>query len=539
MTPTTAGSTIYFTQDGSLPAPGLGTTQQYTGAVAINSNRAIRAAAFKSGLIRSEDTVATYIIGAPAYQRGINSLAVVGDPQEDLFAPNGVMAIVGGTYLQSTFDTLQWAPNFPNTSQQPLDDPFQPGTQTWLNALGDPVYPSGGASDPNAKNNAILSGRFIERPASFEFLDPNNNANGLQVNAGVRVHGSTFHRPRYAMDPNGDWTTPLQSSIPDLILASYLKFSLRMYFRGDYGPTKLTWDIFPGDTLLSYDKVVLRGGHNDGYNPFLKDELTRRLYIDMGRVSARGELYNLYINGVYRGYYNATERHDPDFLSDRFNASKDWDLLTHPLDVAFDPFNPQVSDGDRVAWDALMAAAGQDLAVTANYDAVAALLDIDAYIDYLLVQLYAGNDDWPNNNYAVARERVPGGKFYFLVWDAEATYLSANLNKTGLNFFPFWQWAPAGGAGLKGENVPIATLYRALYASSTFRNAFQTRAQLHFGGGGALNAVNVASRYDALKAEIQAAMSPSITYNDFIGTNWIPNRQAVVIADLQAEGLYP
>lgn len=536
---TTLGASIWYTTDGSLPAPSFGTSSLYGGPISITTNTPIRAAAYKGGLLGSTPVAATYIINAPANETGAKALAVIADPQEDLFAPNGIMAIQGGTYVDSTFRTLKWVPKLPETSQTPVDNPFTEEVDIWYNALGDPVYPEGSTLDPSAYNHPIISGRFMERAASFEMLDPNDINAGQQVYAGIRVHGSTFHRPRYAMDPNGDWTQPQLTSIQDIIAASYLKFSLRMYFRGDYGPTKLTWDIFPGDTLLSYDKVVLRGGHNDGYNPFLKDELTRRLFIDMGQVSARGELYSFYLNGVYRGYYNATERHDEDFLSDRLNATKDWDILAHPLNVASEPFNPEVKEGDRVAWDALMAAAGQDLSIQANYDAVAAMLDIDAFIDYLLVQLYAGNDDWPNNNYAAARERMPGKKWIFLVWDAEATYIAGNINKTGLNYFPFWQWNPAGGAGLKGENVPIAVLYRALVANAGFRSAFQTRAQMHFGNGGALDAPNVTTRYNELKSTMTAVMPPGETFNDFIGTDWIPNREAVVVSALQAEGLHP
>ncbi len=536
---TTPSATIYYTIDGSLPAPGFGTSTQYTGAISIPANRAIRAAAYRSGWIRSPIGSATYLINTPANQRGVKALAIVADPQESLFLPRGVMAIQGGTYRQSTFNTLQWFPNFPNTSQAPLDNPFIAGTQTWIDGRGDPVYPSGGASDPTAYNNVILGGRFTERQASFEMLDPNNVAAGQQVDAGIRVHGSTFHRPRYALNTAADWTLPQLTSIPDIIAASYNKFSLRMYFRSDYGPPTLTWDVFPGDSLLSYDKLVLRGGHNDGYNPFIRDELTRRLFIDMGHVSARGEVYNLFINGVYRGYYNATEHHDADFLAARFGASKDWDFLVQSADVAFDPFTPVIQEGDRVAWDALMAAASQDLSNTANYNAVAAMLDIDTFIDYLLVELYSGNDDWPNNNWSAARERVPGAKWYFVLWDAEASYLSANTNKTGLNFFPFWMWAPAGGAGLKGENVPLGVLYRALVANTTFRNTFRTRAQTHLGVGGALDSVNVIDRYNALKTEMVAVMPVGVTFNDFTGTNWIPGREAKLISDLQAEGLYP
>ncbi|MCH8205037.1 MAG: CotH kinase family protein, partial [Candidatus Hydrogenedentes bacterium] len=459
--------------------------------------------------------------------------------------PRGVMAINAGTYIRSTFNTFEWAPNFPNVGGGLQDFDDATGGVQWVNdALGNPIYVPGGTFNPAAYHNPSFSGRFIERPASLEFLDSVSNASSLQVNAGIRVHGSTFHRPRYASHPDGsgDWTAPFDipfSAISDASLASYLKFSLRMYFRGDYGPTKLTWPIFPGDPLTpSYDKVVLRGGHNDGFNPFMKDELTRRLYIDMGHVNARGEIYNLYINGVYRGYYNATERHDEDFLATRFASTKDWDILTHPVNVAFDMDNPQLKEGDKVSWDALMAAVAAHTASQSqgNYDAIAAILDIDAFIDYLLVQLYTGNDDWPSNNWGAAHERVPGGKWIFLVWDAEATFNSGNINKTGLNYFPFW-WG--GGSGLKGMGGSLPRIYRACVLNTGFRTTFRTRAVTHLGPGGALDMVNVSARFNELKTTMISVMPGGEIFNDYIGTTWIPAREAVLIMDLQMEGLYP
>ena len=54
-----------------------------------------------------------------------------------------------------------------------------------------------------------------------------------------------------------------------------------------------------------------------------------------------------------------------------------------------------------------------------NYEAAQELLDIDNFIDYLLVNVYGGTGDWPHNNWRAARERKPGAKFRFYVWDAE------------------------------------------------------------------------------------------------------------------------
>lgn len=558
----TASSTIYYTTDGTLPDA---TDTEYIGPISITANSAIRATAIRSGYIDALTETHTYIMHAPDHEKGVRAIAVVGDPGESLYNPNGVMAINNGAYFPALFDTLEWGPYTYNTSASPLDNPNTGEVDTWLDPLGNPVYPLVGATgdpydspktgatlDGTAYNNPVITGRAMERPASLELLYPDGTA-GLQENAGIRVAGSDFHRPRYAAfgDGSGDWTAPLATSIPEATLASYLKFSLRMYFRSEYGATKLTWPIYPGDTLFDYDKLVLRGGHNDGHVPFIKDELTRRLFRDMGNVGVQGTLVNLYINGDYKGWYNPCERLDEKFFQARYGGSSDYDILTQTLDLGGEindgyfglGYTPQVKEGDDTVFQALIAAAqtNADTPSSVNYDAIAELLDIPQFIDYLLVQIYAGNDDWPNNNWTAARERVEGGKFRFYVWDAEGTYLPSNLNRNGIEHFPFWNdtWQ-VGGAGLNVEFTPVAEIYRGLMASQTFKDAFSTRAvEVFTDTTGALSDENVTARHDELKSEMEALLPAGTSYNNHISTNWIPSREAYIIGVLQSEGLYP
>jgi hypothetical protein len=315
----------------------------------------------------------------------------------------------------------------------------------------------------------------------------------------------------------------------------------------------LNWPIFPADTIHDYDKIVLRGGHNDGQNPFIKDELTRRLFIDTGNVNVRGDIFNLYINGVYKGWYNATERIDSKFLQTRYGGSADYDRIVHMEDKSAQrymgtPWAPELKEGDYDSYHALMLLVQEDLSIQGNYDAVAAVLDIPQFIDYIMVQLYSGNDDWPNNNWSAARERIPGAKWRFYVWDAESSYLSSNTLKSGLRHFPFWMWndpgppgigSVVGGSGLFGEETTIAAIFRGLYANSGFVTQFSDRAVVLLDNTtGPLGDTNVTARYNELKTEIIATLKPSLTFNDYVAT-WITSRRTNLITILQADGLYP
>jgi hypothetical protein len=56
------------------------------------------------------------------------------------------------------------------------------------------------------------------------------------------------------------------------------------------------------------------------------------------------------------------------------------------------------------------------------FNAIAGLLDVPAFIDYMLLNLYAANADWDrSSNWYAARRRHPPGQFHFFVWDGERT----------------------------------------------------------------------------------------------------------------------
>ena len=181
---------------------------------------------------------------------------------------------------------------------------------------------------------------------------------------------------------------------------------------------------------------------NDHTNPFIIDELVRRLAADMGQISARGTFMNLYLNGKFKGYYNPTERIDSDFLNSWHGTESEWDIVAQ--------FG-EIREGDVVMWNRRKSAMQKNLAVTSNYAEVERLLDVDNFIDYIMLNVYSNTGDWPHNNWRAARERVPGGKWKFIPWDAEWSFGNNGRNVTGNNL----------SSGPLAGDADIARFYRA------------------------------------------------------------------------------
>jgi len=452
----TPGATIRYATDGTDPRTSK-TAKVYTVPLSIDKTTCVRAVAVIDGWRPSRVVTHTYILGASAGVRSLPVISLVGDPGQTFYEPNGVMAIVGGTYSGG-------------------------------------VWQSGG---PTTYNNML--NRDLERPVSFEWIEPADNA-GFQVDCGLRVHGSEYMRPRYTRS-DGVWS-------------GNSKISLRLYFRSQYGLGELEYPLFPFE-VQTFEDIVLRAGHNDRNNPFVKDELVRRLLKDMGHVSSGGTFATLFINGQYKGYFNPCERIDEAFCQAWFDSDEPWDVVVMFGDAR---------DGDLVRWNTFISQARtRPLSDNRYYTQVLSQLDVENFVDYLILRLWSGDWDWPQNNWAAASERSPQGRWRFFVWDAEGAFFADRLQTVRFG-------------ELNSQNNENAYLYRALKANPYFKRLFGDRLYKHFYNGGALAVENVTRRFMDLKAQTAGVLPNMDTY---VIDTWVPNRQGIFLNACTQEGVFP
>jgi len=138
----------------------------------------------------------------------------------------------------------------------------------------------------------------------------------------------------------------------------------------------------------------------------------RTLQQDMGHASPNGIFVHLYINGLYWGLYNPCERPDGSFSASYYGGKEgDWDV--------FSQSNLTLREGNTSAlnqmtslcqqasssYEAYQRLQGNNPDGTRNPD-YPCLLDMTNYVDYMLLNFYTGNADWPWNNYWFARKRT-------------------------------------------------------------------------------------------------------------------------------------
>ncbi len=530
LTCATPGATIYFTVDGSDPAGKAGSPlggTVYTGPIRIRQTTCLRAVAAKGGWLSSRSNAQTYIFLSD----------IITQPA----TPAGFPATWGSAAADYQMD--------PDVTNAPAYKPLMRSALLSLPTLSITMNTEDLFGSDGIYANPSSRGRDWERPASVELIDP-NGPSGFQINCGIQVQG--------------DWFRPLDRAT---------KKSFRLVFKGLYGPTRLRYPLFGNDAADEFETITLRGGANDGYTwdaaryteQYTRDQFGRDLQRATGNAGAHGMFVHLYLNGLYWGLYNPCERPDASFSASYYGGAKeDWDVLhangsgTEPVEGDMTIWNQMI--GLCSAGDAFYRLQGLNPDGTRN-PAYPVLLDMSNYIDYVILNLWGGNWDWPGKNWYVARARTADSTgFKFYCWDYENT-MGNNLSRSPLNMV-------TPDRGLNGTwNTGVGIPHNYLRTNAEYKLLFADRVHRFFFNHGVLTPESLIPRYTVMADTVQWAIvgesarwgdqhyHPPLMLDDWLdsdtnyndgraGRGWIvnyylPARTGVVLQQLKSAGLYP
>jgi len=398
----TEGATIRYTVDGSEPGESHGLS--YTQPLQIDTTTVVRAIAVKPNLLPSDEDTHTYLFLDDVTRQPNNPPG---------FAPTW------GTHRVNTEETQAGEPVFADYAISPeIAGDAQAGEnlKAALSSIPTISVVMDRQSFIDLYSNPRERGLDWERAASVEFFYPDKAQDGypdrarvgFQINAGLRIQGGIG---RYEHSK---------------------KHSFRLFFRGEYGATKLDYPLFSGSPVRQFDTLILRAGGNENFTllatlkgarwlvTYTRDEWLRRSQIEMSGFGSHGLFAHVYINGLYWGLYNLVEKPDEAFMASYFGGDKeDW-LVKQPGD-------PFLDVDDRIGELYRLVAQG-GLEEAKKYAAVQQYMDITQFIDYLILHWYAGATDWPDNNWYMGVQN-PAGRIKFLAWDGELTWVNgANID---------------------------------------------------------------------------------------------------------------
>lgn len=456
----TSGAEIYWTTNGSVPSPTNGTL--YTGPVSVAGTTLLRAAAFRSNYVASVPVTHTYLFPNDILQQPANPPGYPTTWQGSYPADYGVDSNIvnSASYGATLKDDLRSIPAISIVTDF---------NSLWNSSTG--IYV-----------DATKRGDAWERATSLEMFEGDNTTD-FQVNCGVRMQGNAGR---------DNARTP--------------KHSFRLLFKSGFGASKLDHKLFEDSPVDSFDTFLLRSAWTDSwptrysdtnfisgttnrgarYRPEealnLRDVWVKDSFRDMGNwLSPHSDFAQVFLNGLYWGLYNYSERVDSDFVSSYLGGlSGDWDVI-----VGGDTSGvAEVADGNLADWDSMMVAVNAGISSETEYQAIAQLVDIDNLIDYMLLHIFSEVEDWPNHNWYAAHRRanstngLPATKWIFIPWDQDIA-LDQLVRRNRINV---------------NNNDTPARIYSQLRNWPEFRREFGDRIQKHFFNNGALTPSNNVAR---------------------------------------------
>ena len=175
---------------------------------------------------------------------------------------------------------------------------------------------------------------------------------------------------------------------------------------------------------------------------------------DLGQPTSHGNYVHLYVNGLYFGVHNLTERVADDFFADHLGGEpEDWEI------------NEDLSSPDA-RWNTMMSI---DPSTLSGYNQMQDYLDVENFTDYMLLHFYADAEDWPHHNGYAAVNAVSGdGKYRFFVWDQEIVldYHGRAASRIG----------STSGAGAVFQKMRTSQEFLTLFADRVYKHCYNDGA---------------------------------------------------------------
>lgn len=236
------------------------------------------------------------------------------------------------------------------------------------------------------------------------------------------------------------------------------------------GQNTLDYAFFSDKPYLRHKALQFRNGGNDFecriFDAALQS-LVRTSGIDMDLQDYQPVAH--YINGKFMGTINMREPNNKhNVYANHGYSPEEIDMFEIECDSCY----VQMC-GTRDAWDELL-----ELSATAynidTYQRILNKIDVDEFCNYMAVQFYLGNMDWPQNNCKGWRPREEDGRFRFVLYDLDLTFgggspFSHFDNVSYCTFCPLYD---VPGVSQFTREVELVRLFRNLCKNSLFVQRF-------------------------------------------------------------------
>lgn len=192
--------------------------------------------------------------------------------------------------------------------------------------------------------------------------------------------------------------------------------SIKLRFRSAYGSSSLNYDVF-GNGINIYNSLSLRKGE-DAFSMIFRNELWQDICGDISSsmLTLESCFCVLYVDGEYYGICALQEDNSSQYVASHTGGSKESsEKMVFPLFL-----NPMFETSEFFL-DVIRFAAYNSRLTDENYELLCSRVNIDSFIDWIIIESYSGNMDI-SYNVEFVRSDGTGGKWEVVLFDLDRTF---------------------------------------------------------------------------------------------------------------------
>ena len=265
---------------------------------------------------------------------------------------------------------------------------------------------------------------------------------------------------------------------------TYEKKSVSIKMRKIYEDGRLKYSMFTARPEANKFKGFnLRNGGNRYVGDYHGDAALTSLAEGTSVDYQRSRMVVVFYNGKYYGIHDLRERLNEHFVETNYGIdSKQVDMVKHlDKDViatggTADSYNAMLAFFAGASFKTSASNVSETQTAKRNYAQVQTLLDVGSFADYIALELYIGNTDWPDNN--VRAWRSADQPFKYMIFDVDHGF--------GWPWRDYYSgesmlsWLRKGGQRKCNGNGCLAGMYLKLIENPDFKRLFINHSAVLF-----------------------------------------------------------
>lgn len=256
---------------------------------------------------------------------------------------------------------------------------------------------------------------YIFGPHTLRLVSVMGKTSQLNGEKGVLNTGTKAEIPVYTeiYEPDGTKLAG-QNCVLELIghhsRVNYAQKSFKLTAKRETGDTRFRAKLFTNRDYEEVKSIVLRAGGQDADQTKMRDSILTSLAADTSVMYQETELCVVYVNGQYWGLYNMREHIDTHSIA-QFEGWTDPDGV-----VLGEGTGESTADYQKL----LKWVNGHSLSRDENVEALREMMDIENYLDYVILEMYTDNQDMNNVRFYCSPREDP--RFKWILFDLDLSF---------------------------------------------------------------------------------------------------------------------